>query len=112
MDFPPDVSIEDYAAIRDCRLLALVSRFGSIDWFCAPDFSSPSLFASLLDRDHGGCFTLAAWEIVQTRQWYEDGTNVLHTQFRCRTGVAQLTDFMTMPEAGGAGRSRPPPQEI
>src|SRR4051812_20007233 len=111
MNFPPDVSIEDYAAIGDCRSLVLVSRFGSMDWFCAPDFSSPSLFAALLDREHGGCFALAARGLMGTRQWYEDGTNVLQTEFRCRTGIAQLTDFMTVPEAAGAGRSRPAPQE-
>ena len=114
-DFPDpvaDCAIEDYGAIGDCRSVALVSRFGSIDWWCAPDFSSPSCFAALLDRERGGRFAMTPQGVHEARQQYLPGTNVLHTRFECTGGVLELTDFMTVPEAGGAGGDGHSPQEI
>jgi pentatricopeptide repeat protein len=101
-----ETSINDYAAIGDCRTLALVSCFGSIDWCCLPDFSSPSLFAALVDRERGGCFALTPREIVQASQHYAASTNVLRTRIECRGGVVEITDFMTLPEASGEGPQR------
>jgi GH15 family glucan-1,4-alpha-glucosidase len=95
----PDPSIEDYAVIGNCRTLALVSRFGSIDWLCLPDFSSASYFAALLDRDHGGRFALTPKRVQRIEQGYVDGSNVLRTTFHCAEGVLELTDFMAMKES-------------
>jgi GH15 family glucan-1,4-alpha-glucosidase len=103
-----DPSIEDYAAIGNCRTLALVSRFGSIDWLCLPDFSSPSYFAALLDRAHGGRFAMTPKQVQRVEQGYVDASNVLRTTFRCAGGVLELTDFMAMKEspAGGGADTR------
>ena len=105
-----DPAIEDYGAIGDCRSLALVSRFGSIDWWCTPDFSSPSCFAGLLDRERGGRFALTPRHIETAGQSYLARTNVLCTRFNCRDGVLELVDFMTVPETRGL--SGDSPQEI
>lgn len=110
-----DCAIEDYAAIGDCRTVALVSRFGSIDWLCVPDFSSPSCFATLLDRERGGRFAVTPRQLRQASQAYLEASNVLQTRFDCDGGVLELLDFMTLPEAGGqrhGAGTQSSPQEI
>jgi GH15 family glucan-1,4-alpha-glucosidase len=112
MNALPDATISDYGAIGDCRTLALVSRFGSIDWYCLPDFSGPSLFAALLDRERGGCFALVPRQVQAVEQRYEERTNVLRTRFSCAGGEVELTDFMTALPAGGGVHHAHPPREI
>src|SRR4051794_16864352 len=72
--FPP---IAEYAFLSDCHTGALVAPDGSVDWLCVPRFDSPSIFASLLDRE-AGTFRFAPFGInVPSARTYEPGTNVL-----------------------------------
>lgn len=89
--------IADYAVIGNCRTAALVSRQGSMDWLCTPDFSSPSLFAALLDSRRGGRFVLCPRGVVAIDRRYEGNSAVLKTRFHCTTGVAELTEFFPLP---------------
>jgi GH15 family glucan-1,4-alpha-glucosidase len=52
------VSIGDHGIIGNMRSAALINITGEIDFFCFPEFDSPSVFASLLDEDNGGSFVL------------------------------------------------------
>ena len=84
---------------------ALVGLDGSIDWYCAPRFDSPSVFAALLDARKGGRFQLSPAEGFTTTQTYEGDTNVLSTIFESKQGKIKLTDFMPcfMEEGGLKG---------
>jgi GH15 family glucan-1,4-alpha-glucosidase len=90
-DYKP---IGDYGVIGDMHTAALVGLDGSIDWYCAPRFDSPSVFAALLDVRKGGKFQLAPIENFTTKQSYEGDTNVLSTIFESKQGRIKLTDFM------------------
>ena len=86
--------ISDYGVIGDMHSAALVGLDGSIDWYCAPRFDSPSVFAALLDSRKGGRFQLSPIESLTTKQSYEGDTNVLSTIFESKQGRIKLTDFM------------------
>jgi GH15 family glucan-1,4-alpha-glucosidase len=47
-------SIASHGLVGDLQTNALVSTDGTIDWWCAPRFDSPSIFAALLDTKRGG----------------------------------------------------------
>ncbi|HZY47646.1 MAG TPA: glycoside hydrolase family 15 protein [Candidatus Bathyarchaeia archaeon] len=86
--------ISDYGVIGDMHSAALVGLDGSIDWYCAPRFDSPSVFAALLDSQKGGRFQLSPTGDFTSTQNYEGDTNVLVTTFRSTTGQFKVTDFM------------------
>src|SRR6266700_1503278 len=73
---------------------ALIGLDGSIDWYCAPRFDSPSVFAALLDSQKGGRFQLSPTGNFTTKQSYEGETNILATTFDSKEGRVKLTDFM------------------
>ncbi|NIR49038.1 glycoside hydrolase family 15 protein [candidate division KSB1 bacterium] len=97
--------IENYGVIGNLRTIALVGMDGSIDWFCFPNFDSPSVFAAILDHKKGGYFKVApVKEGANQKQFYWPETNVLVTRFLSPDGVAEITDYMpvgTPPKAHG-----------
>ena len=88
--------IEDYAIIGDCRTAALVSRDGSIDWFCCPRFDSDACFAALLGTPEHGRWSIAPVAPARVTRRYRPNTLVLETHFETRDGAAMLVDFMPL----------------
>ncbi|MDQ6831617.1 MAG: glycoside hydrolase family 15 protein [Gemmatimonadota bacterium] len=86
--------ISDHGLIGNLRTAALVARDGSVNWCCLPDLDSPSVFAALLDADHGGRFRISLAGASLGSQRYRDGTNVLETSFDGPGGRLIITDFM------------------
>lgn len=96
--------IENYGIIGNLKTVALVSKIGSIDFMCFPRFDSPTIFASLLDDRKGGYFSVEPeLEDYNSKQLYIPGTAVLLTRYFSDGGIAELTDYMPMPN--GDGRS-------
>ncbi|HEX5477260.1 MAG TPA: glycoside hydrolase family 15 protein [Burkholderiales bacterium] len=94
MSWPP---IGDYAAIGNCRTVALISRDGALEWLCLPHYSGPALFAAILDRN-AGHFSIRPRGGYRVERQYVDKTNVLQTTFHCEGGaVVRLTDCMPLP---------------
>ncbi len=87
--------IEDYAMIGDCETAALVSREGSVDWLCWPDFSSPACFAALLGAPKHGRWQLAPDDTHATfTRRYRPRTLILETTMETPAGSVSITDFM------------------
>ena len=86
----------NYGVVGNCRSAALISDRGSIDWFCFPDFDSPSIFAKLLDEANGGCFAFVVDEHYSVKQKYIEHTNILSTTFNSIEGSFEVLDFMPL----------------
>ena len=84
----------DYGIIGNCRSAALVSKTGSIDWCCLPDFDSSSVFAGLLDSEKGGHYGIKVDDFYTIEQRYIKNTNILRTLFTADEGSFEILDFM------------------
>ena len=84
----------DYGIIGNCRSAALISKNGSIDWCCLPEFDSPSVFAKLLDDEIGGSFGFIVDESYAIEQSYDLETAILITRYTSNEDCFELHDFM------------------
>jgi GH15 family glucan-1,4-alpha-glucosidase len=97
----------DYGVIGNCKSAALVDGKGTVVWCCLPDFDSPSVFASLLDGERGGCFGIETDGSYTVTSAYVPNTNVLRTVYDSPAGGFELTDLM--PRHKEDGRYYAPP---
>jgi GH15 family glucan-1,4-alpha-glucosidase len=92
MSYP---AIADHGLIGDLQSAALVATDGTVDWFCCPRFDSPSVFASILDDQKGGRFSITSTSAgTVTKQMYVPDTAILVTRYLSERGVAEVLDFM------------------
>ncbi|KAB0494818.1 glycoside hydrolase family 15 protein [Pseudomonas vancouverensis] len=87
--------IDAHGIIGDMRSAALVNDKGSVDFFCWPEFDSPSIFCSLLDTPEAGIFQLSP-DLPDARreQIYLPDTNVLLTRWLSDRAVVEVTDLL------------------
>ncbi|PKH78831.1 glucoamylase [Pseudomonas sp. Choline-02u-1] len=88
-------AIDAHGIIGDMRSAALVNDKGSVDFFCWPEFDSPTIFCSLLDTPDAGIFQLAP-DLPDARreQIYLPDTNVLQTRWLSEHAVVEITDLL------------------
>ncbi|MBK5414390.1 glycoside hydrolase family 15 protein [Pseudomonas sp. TH31] len=88
-------AIDAHGIIGDMRSAALVNDKGSVDFFCWPEFDSPSIFCSLLDTPEAGIFQLAP-DLPDARreQIYLPDTNVLQNRWLSERAVVEVTDLL------------------
>nr|WP_297785738.1 glycoside hydrolase family 15 protein [uncultured Allomuricauda sp.] len=84
----------NYGIIGNCRSAALISKEGSIDWCCLPQFDSTSIFAKLLDEQKGGSFEIHPKGNYNIEQEYYRNTAILITRFTEDDNVFEVHDFM------------------
>ena len=104
--------LSDYALIGNSRTSALVSKLGSIDWCCLPEFDSPSIFAALLDRERGGYFSICPLADYNSSQRYLPDTNVVETAFETEEGQARILDAFTAMDEEAKTHSLFPDHEV
>ena len=94
----PAPRIEEYGIIGDLQTAALVSRDGSIDWLCLPDFASAACFAKLLGDERHGYWRIAPAgapeSVTAVRRSYREGTLVLETEMDTADGTIRVIDCM------------------
>ena len=98
----------DYGIIGNCKSAALISKTGSLDWCCLPNFNSASVFAKLLDENKGGSFGFEVDESYKITQSYLWNTNILRTVFNNGTDAFQVVDFMPRYRQDDGSYYRPP----
>ncbi|MCI2081715.1 MAG: glycoside hydrolase family 15 protein [Bacteroidales bacterium] len=87
----------NYGIVGNGRTAALISETGSVDWFCVPDFDSPSIFARILDKEKGGCLGFLVGDGYRISQTYVEHTNILLTTFTNEgEGSFEVFDFMPL----------------
>lgn len=84
----------DYGVIGNCRTAALVSKTGSIEWFCLPEFDGPAVFSRILDTQKGGQFGFSVPDGSTFAQEYLPETNILRTRVTTADGSFEVLDFM------------------
>lgn len=93
-EYPP---IGSYGIVGNLDTVALIGHNGSVDFYCYPNFDSPSVFARLLDNGKGGYFQVRPESNDWTEsQMYLPDTNVLVTRFLSAKGILEIIDFMPL----------------
>lgn len=87
------MQLKELGLIGNCQITALIDSGGSIVWSCMPRFDSPPIFASLLDQEAGGSFSIAPADGARGTQRYLPNTNVLETRFESDGSAFRILDF-------------------
>ncbi|NKX88956.1 glycoside hydrolase family 15 protein [Nocardia coubleae] len=94
--YPPIASL---AFLSDMHTAALLGPDGAVEWLCVPRFDGGSVFARLLDREHGGAFVLDIEDAGRPERRYLGDTLAVESRFEAPTGTAVVDDFLAVRSA-------------
>lgn len=100
------IQIESLALIGDRSTLAMVTKEGTICWYCPRRFDAPSLFASLLDEEKGGSWTVEWPGAAYKSREYEGDSAILQSVYSHESDVNLLLDFMPIGQKVPSGICR------
>jgi hypothetical protein len=92
----PYPSIAAYALLSDRHSAALVSRDGSVDWYCSDRFAARPVQQAAEHGARGGHVRLAPDRPYRATRRYLRQTNVLETRFETADGALVLTDCLAV----------------
>ena len=101
----------DYGIIGNCRSAAIISKKGSIDWCCLPEFDASSVFAKILDEKIGGSFEIETAPDYVVSQQYLEETAILITSFVSEENTFEVHDYFPR-YYKSKGISHTPPQLV
>jgi len=105
-------SVADLALLSDCQSAALVDRSGSVEWWCAPRFDSPSCFGRLLGAD-AGHWRIGPCAPNDVSRRYLPGTLVLESTLTTADGRMRTRDALAFaPGARGHEIGRDVPHAL
>ncbi|MGM0612031.1 MAG: glycoside hydrolase family 15 protein [Bacteroidota bacterium] len=98
----------NYGVIGNSKSAALISKDGSLEWACMPEFDAPSIFGKILDREKGGSFEILVDDSYEVTQKYMKRTNLLVTTFRSGSDAFEVIDFMPRYKLNDSTYNTPP----
>jgi len=84
----------NFGIIGNCKSAALINEDSSIEWFCLPQFDSPSVFGKVIDENIGGHFKIECDTSYHITQTYIKNTAILCTRFENDDNAFEVLDFM------------------
>jgi GH15 family glucan-1,4-alpha-glucosidase len=88
--------IKDLAVLSDRRTSALLTKDGSILWYCPNKFDGKAIFSALIDDEKGGFWSVnASGKSFLSRQ-FQKRSSILNTYYSVEGGGLTVTDFMPL----------------
>ena len=88
--------IRNMGMIGNRQTGALIDLYGDICWYCPDQFDAPSFFASLLDDEKGGVWSLQIKENFNVKRRYIGNSNIIESTFQSGEDSLTLTDWMPL----------------
>lgn len=85
--------IEDYGFVSDCHAPALISKQGSVDWWCPPRADGPPVLGRLLDPG-AGHWSIEVLGVTDVRRRYLPSTLILESTVTAGAGEVVIREAL------------------